>query len=197
MKHFFGATPDGRLYWTFVRTGGYDGTDVDLDADNPQSAHAQHLLSVYNKNQKTNETLDKIVVFECPCPPGSEEVCHCPSEKRLSAYCANGTLTDKPATQLYIDGVSVTNDTRLSRYPNSLFVIKLVADDPQSIPDGETAQVYSGAMLEDDVATMTFTNGETNTLTLRAPAQGITGSLAIIGRMVCKHNVHIKGFATT
>lgn len=197
MKHFFGATPDGRLFWSFIRAGGYDGTTVDLDANDPQDAHAQHLLSVYNKNMKSSETLDCIVVFECPCPPGGEATCNCAATKRLNSYCNAGTLTDKPTCQLLVDGVPTTNDTKLTRYPNSLFTIQLTADTPGTIPDGEVAQLYSRSMLETESATLTFTNDVTNTITLRAPAQGLTGSLNIIGRMICRHGVFVKGFSAT
>jgi len=197
MKHFFGATPDGRLYWTFVRAGGYDGTTVDLDDPNPQDPHALHLLSVYNKNQTANETLDCIVVYECPCPPGNDAVCDCASEKRLAAYCASGVLTDKPTTQMLVDGVVTTNDTKITRYPNSLFTVQIVADVPAEMPDGATCEVYSRSMLENEKVTLTFTNGATNTVTLRAPAQGLTGSLTIIGNMVGRHSLIVKGFAST
>jgi len=197
MKHFFGATPDGRLYWTFVRAGGYDGTAVDLDADDPQDSHAQHLLSVHNKNMRASETLDSIVVYECPCPPGNDNVCDCTSTKRLSAYCKDGVLTDKPTCQLLIDGVPVSNEVVLTRYPNSLFTAQLVADDPDSIDDDETATIYSQVMLETSSEVMTFSGGSTNTVTLRAPSQGLTGALSIGGKMVCAHRLFVKGFAAT
>lgn len=194
MKHYFGATADGRLYWTFVIAGGYDNTTCDLESDDPQCPHALHLLSVHNKNMKANEVLDHIVVFNCPCPPGNDAVCNCPSNKRLEAYSNGGTLTDKPACVLLIDGVDVAGESLITRAPNAMFTAQLVAD-PLDIEDGETASIYSHEMLEAGSAVMTFTNGATNTVTLRAPAQGVKGYLSIGGNMVCPHRLYVKGFS--
>jgi hypothetical protein len=197
MKHYFGATPDGRLYWTFVRAGGYDGSTVDLEDQNPQDPHALHLLSVYNKNMKASETLDCVLVYECPCPPGGQEVCDCPSQKRITSYCNNGVLTDKPTCKLLIDGVDTTTGTTVTRYPNSLFTAQLVADDPNDFQDGEVAYLYSTQMLETGQATLTFNSGQTNTVTLRAPAQGSRGYLSVAGIRVCYYSLYVKGFSST
>lgn len=198
MRHYFGATPDGRLYWTFTMAGGYDGTGVDLDAESPQDAHAQHLLNVYNKNMRADETLDCILVYECPCPPGNMDVCGCPPKKRVASYCVGGVLTDKPTCELLLDGVVVEGDNiTLSRYPNSLFTLQLREVVADSIPDAEVVNVFSSTMLEAGQADITFTNGSTNILTLRAPAQGTVGYISTIGRMICHHSLYIKGFAST
>jgi len=196
MKHYYGATPDGRLYWTFTTTGGYEGTSCDLESDNPQCPHAQFLLNNHNKNMHANETLDCIVVYECPCPPETG-VCDCPSTKRLSSYCKDGILTDKPTVNILLDGVPTTFGDTLSREPNSLFTIKLAAQDPLAIDDGETAELASQILLEAGSATFTFTNGVSNEITLRAPAQGLTGHLSVTGKMVCHYRLFVKGFSAT
>lgn len=193
MKHFFGATPDGRLHWSFIMSGGYDGTSVDLDAADPQDPHAQHLLSVYNKNMSGSETLDCIVVFECPCPPGGDATCDCPGNKRMSAYCENGQLVDKPACQVLLDGTPIAGETLATRAPNTLFTVQVVGD-PVDHPDGATVEVYSTSMLENNKVTLTFTGGQTNTATLRAPAQGAIAQFSVVGKLVCPTVMQIKGF---
>ena len=195
MKHFYGYTPDGKLWWTFVHTGGFP---VGCDLDDPECTDplVLHLLANYNVNQTHNETLQGIVKYECACDP-EVGICSCAPTKRLQAFSDNGTLTDKPDVTLIVDGVTVASDDTITKYPGQLFTLKVQADTPAEIPDDETADVFSAAMLETPQALLTFTNGISNELTLRAPAQGITGHLSVLGKLVKHHRIFIKGFATT
>lgn len=196
MKHYFGATADGRLHWTFVYAGGFEGTTCDLEAATPTDPLATHLLNVHNKNQTSSEVLDCVVVYTCPCDP-SVSICDCAPTKRLNAYCNSGVLTDKPLVDLVIDGITVTSGDTVTKYPNQLFTVKLVSQVVSSIPDGETATLATTSLSEAPLTTLTFTSDQTNEVTLRAPAQGVQGHFTIIGKMVCHYRVFIKGFAAT
>jgi len=200
MKHFFSYEPDGTLYQQVVIKGGFpDDCNIDDPAcTHPLSIHIREVQARLQAKPDNPWTHSGMVKFECPCDE-SEGVCGCAPVKRLDAFWCTDTdcLRDKPAIDVLIDGSPVAHDARITRYPNQLFTCKVVAETPSEIPDGAIATLWSAEMLEDGEITLTFTGGQSNEVTLRAPAQGITGKLVMLGLHVKVHRVFIKGFATT
>ena len=195
MRHYYGYTSSGKLWWTFVHTGGFPA-GCDLDDPTCTDPLVVHLLANYNVNQVSTETLQGIVSYDCPCGP-SVGICDCPPTTRAASYYDGTLLTPRPLVNVLIDSTIVSNNDNLTRYPSQLFTIKIQAVTPSEIPDGSTATVVSEILLEDGSETLTFTNGVTNEVALRAPAQGIKAHLFVEGDLVCPFRVFIKGFATT
>ncbi|MHA2063859.1 MAG: hypothetical protein ACXABY_05670 [Candidatus Thorarchaeota archaeon] len=196
MKHYYGYTPEGKLWWTFVHTGGFPA-DCNLDDPNCTNPLALHLLANYNVNQTHGETLQGIVNYTCPCPT-EVGICECVTTKKNLSYCdANGDLRAKPDVDVIISGSVVSHDSSITKYPSQLFTIKLQEVVPSTIPDGETATVTSEGLLESGQEELTFTSGVTNEVTLRAPAQGYTAFLTVVGNLIVFYKAAVKGFATT
>ena len=196
MKHYYGYTPEGNLWWTFVHTGGFpDGCNLDDPAcTNPL---AVHLRANYDVNQTHGETLQGIVIYDCPCP-AEVGVCDCTATKKNLSYCNDsGDLCDKPAVDVIISGAVVPHESTITKYPSQLFTIKLQEVVPSTIPDGETATINSDGLLASGTEELTFTSGITNEVALRAPAQGSTAFLSVIGKLVVLYRLSVKGFATT
>ncbi len=196
MRHYYGYTPAGKLWWTFVHTGGFPA-GCDLDDPNCTDPLVVHLLANYGVNQTHSETLQGIVKYDCPCDP-EVGICDCPPTKRALTFSdADGVMVDKPVTEMVISGSVVATDATITKYPSQVFTIKLQEVTPDSMPDGATATVYSDEMLETGLGELTFTAGATNEVTLRAPAQGVTGNIFIDGLMIIPSRAFVKGYVTT
>jgi len=193
MKHYYGYTSDGTLYWSFVNNGGFPD---DCHLDDPTCTHelSVHCRAVHNVNMTADEILDGIVVFECPCLP-SEGVCDCVSTKRQGAYYChvNSCLVDKPVTTVLIDNISVAHNSLIAKTPGVLFTVKLTS----TAPDGATACISQNALKPDnDPVDVTFLGGVSTEVTFRVPAQGVDGRLMIVGKYTDYIRITVRGFAT-
>jgi hypothetical protein len=107
---------------------------------------------------------------------------------------ATKTLKIKPLRSVVVDGEPVENRGVITRPPGTQVTVKVVA---AGIPDGETVKCTQKGTIDialEDEWTLTFQNGETETTTLIAPAQGTKGTLAIEGKLLRPLMFLLRGF---
>jgi len=199
MRNFFGYTTDGLLYWQLVKTGGFPaGCDLDdPSCTDPLAVKLRQKVAASN----VEHTLGGIVEFncDCSCTCGKQsgvcvcQVCGCPSDKKDSSYydIALGALVDKPNVTTVINSSPIENNSTTVLPPSSLFTVKL---EGASVPDGEAVTLYIDKLHANDNVTLTFTDGKTNEVTFRAPAQGLTGCFTMVSKYVTKFTAFVKGF---
>jgi hypothetical protein len=138
---------------------------------------------------------------------GIELLCSCP-EYDATCLCAidgvnnhyvedpEGTpvLTEKPPVTILVDNSPhpVNDPALINKPPGSWVNLKLEAN----IPDGhQIAFIKSDALLSTDDITLTFNNGSTESVLLKAPAQGLVGRIGGTSKYVSPVVVSILGWA--
>jgi len=197
MIHYFGYKADGSIGWTFARAGGFDGLDsCNLDDPNCTDALAKAMIASAMKSPNAEQMVG-IVKYECTCSPHEyvDRVCDCTSKAKDSSYVSvsERVLKTKPDSKLLVDGKEVKHGDVVVKEPGKLFTVKLLGD----IPDGSIAYLSHRMLLPtDEDRELVFNSGVSTEVTMRAPAQGLTGVIGILGPHVNRVKVFIKGFMT-
>ena len=98
---------------------------------------------------------------------------------------------------MQVDGIDVSADEVISRPPGTTAVFKLVGPD---VPNGEVVTAYTKGLADitegPNQFQLTFTNGETDTVTIYAPGQGIRVNLGVDGKRVRHQQFTFRGFGS-
>jgi hypothetical protein len=200
MRNFFGYNNDGELEWQIVRTGGFP------PECNPRNPDCTHPLSVEIRRHVMKSpnaaSFENIVEFncacecECGCTAGVCQcaVCSCTTTKiQNSFYCGvDECLKDKLATTVSINNSPVDNESTTVLIPSSLLTVKL---ETPGIPDGSTVTLQVDKLHADPTVALTFTDGISNEVTFRTPAQGSTGFFTLKSKYISQFSAAVKGFA--
>jgi len=191
MRHFLSVDASGAIIGMATRGGGF--TD-DHNLDDPSCMHPEALN--HRKLSARDPRFDRFVEYVCPCT--SEELnctCECPRDRASDHYADGSALVAKPALTVLIDGASVGDpigSTPHSRPTGSAVSLKLLAD----VPDGHQVIVRtsrSAAIIREETM-LTFSGGETGSLELKAPANGVTGLVAGASKYVRPFKVMVQGW---
>lgn len=161
---------DGRLASIVISDGPFP-IDYDIELLDPQNPLAKEA-----RNFHTEEipTLAGFYAFDCACPYVQGQFCSCSSDAQKMKYYDNGALIDKPQTKIIVDGVSMPTGSTVNMPPGSWVNLKLES----AVPDGHQITLHTrGAVLAIDDLVFTFTNGSTNSMLLKAPSQGLVGTI--------------------
>ena len=190
MRHYFKANTDGTVTGVATTDGGFT---EDLDLSDVLNQHPSVLS--HRAFAEEDEDFDNFYAWDCDCP--DEDVsCHCPYVRFSDYYVYNNALVEKTPLTVVLDDVaqpSLLPSAALDYAPGTPVVLKLRAN----VPDGTTVTVTprSAASIIQAPTELTFTDGETGTVSLRAPAQGTTGRVIGISKLVRQFAVAIRGWA--
>lgn len=187
MRHYIRYSTTGELVGVDVRSFGWaDGVDPN-DPDTTDKV-AKFLRS------RRSETQSHVgwVAYECPCPR-SRDACKCPHALIDDHHFNGHVLFPKPELTVLVNGLPAEQTTNV--VPGSDVAIKLLA----ATPEGHKVTVtpvagYIGELINAPEI-LTFSGGESNTLTVVAPQQGITGSVTGRSNYVRRFNVALRGWA--
>lgn len=189
MLHFLHYNIDGNIIGTESCAGGY-GPDCDPNDPSNESPHSAALREL-RKDIKDGAGW---VSYECEC---LTSFCHCAAMRSMDSYVVDGDLARKAIPTLWISGSQLqltTYKNPASRAPGSSLAVTIKAD----VPDGHQLELKNGKtvhILENDT-TLTFTNGQSQPVTLVAPAQGMIGSIVGKSKLVKQFGLNIRGWAS-
>jgi len=192
MRHYFGYRADGTLASVETYSGGWpQGVCMaDLGCDHPT---VTNLRAVRAQN---NPEIVGFVAYDCDCP-SDEETCDCINDK-FAGHCVNietKQFVAKPTTAVFVGGTQVLHGETVTRPPGAAVKLKVVSPDS---PDGATLSFATKGPVEislESQITLTFTHGETQEITLVAPAQGSKGTAFITGKLARPFAFSLRGFA--
>lgn len=194
MRHYFGYTITGEL--VTIEVYGPAGWPAGKCLANPD-CNADAVTSLKASRAIKNPEVVGFIPYDCPCDGATKLIkdCKCIGRKFANSYVdvVNKTLVEKPARTVQVDGEAVEDKAVLLRPPGTILNLKVVAP---GIPDGQTAtfiQRGSVNLLDADELTLTFTGGESNTVTLLTPPAGLRGDLWLGGRMVRPFSMGVRG----
>lgn len=190
MLHFLHYNLDGNVIGTESCAGGYT-TDCDPNDTNNESSHSVTLRDL----RKDVEDGAGWVGYDCECI--SSSFCHCAAMRAMDSYVVDGNLTRKAVPTLWVGGVQLhltTYKNPASKPSGSSFAVTIKAD----VPDGYQLELKNGKtvhILESDT-TLTFTNGQSQPVTLVAPAQGMIGSIVGKSKLIKQFSLNIRGWTS-
>ena len=188
MRHFMRVDADGRLIGVTIRVGGFDEDHALTD---PSCAHPLALDQWKAANTVPN--FDRFVEYVCSCD-SSVEICPCPHTCLVDNYAEGSVLTAKPALTVLVDDVPLPEliaTGPLLRTTGTTISLKLQG----SAPDGHQVTLKpagTAAIIPAEVV-LTFNGGETDTVSLTAPATGMSGKVFSISKYVRQFLVQLKG----
>ncbi|MGD9725485.1 MAG: hypothetical protein AB7L09_00370 [Nitrospira sp.] len=190
MRHYFKARTDGTIEGVATTHGGFNDA-IDLTDDLNQHPHAES----HRRFAVADPTFDRFYRWDCSCPD-EDKSCHCPHLRFVDYYVHNNALVEKVPLTLTIDGVdqpTARMSEPLDYPPGTAVTLTLKAN----VPDGTTvtATPTGRAAIARSVTELTFTNGETNPLVLRAPAQGTAGRVFGSGKLIRPFVTILRGWA--
>lgn len=190
MRHYFKVRADGSISGVAVTGGGF--TD-DLDLSDELNQHP-YVLSFREFAQQEEDFL-KFMRWDCPCPPEDED-CPCAHMNFVDFYYDGVALIEKVPITVTLDGVDQAEPrtTEPLDYPPGTSVTMTIR---AAVPDGTTVLVEprGRASILQSGELLTFTSGETNPVTLKAPAQGTIGRVIGGNKLVRQFSVSIRGWA--
>jgi len=178
-------------------TTDWEGEDPTEDSPPaPLGSHARNVRD-YLLGPDSPGTAIGLIEFTCACDALDADCPHV-QERVADYYVADpeGTpaLTAKPALTILVDDVShdPNDPTEIEKTPGASVTLKLQA----AVPDDTAVTLKrSGAALYGSDPVLTFDSGETNEVTLTAPAQGLVGELVARTLLVQPTIVRILGWA--
>lgn len=190
MRHYFKVNSSGFVTGVATQDGGFSD---DLDLADDLSQHPDVLA--HRGFAQADDDFDGFLRWDCPCPP-EEVTCPCPHKRFVDYYVENGALVEKVQLTVVVDGVEqpeAINATPLDYPPGTPVELKLRAN----VPDGTIATITprGRASIAKSTTEVTFTDGESEPLTLSAPAQGTTGFVTGTGKKVRQFSVALRGWA--
>jgi hypothetical protein len=186
MRHYLWHDNIGEIKGRSDGVGGFTGDPMDSGTTDPQA------LSLRNYFMTTIGLLGPIP-YDCPCDP-DDISCICSGPAFNDHYIDNGSLILKPSIVIKIDGNAVSSGAMIEKAPGSFVNFRLEAD----APDGhQVALRFEEAVLTTaQNPTLTFANGATESILLRAPAQGLIGRVGtVVDKQIGPVYVTICGWA--
>lgn len=172
MKHFVWHRTDGSIGGTFTMT---NGVPDDMDPRNEQTTHPAAKQA--HQDASSRMGFNGWVPYDCPCPP--KGMCDCLAERVRDSYVEDGTLRQKPALEILVDGQPYQPGTgHLSRPAGSTVEVMFRC----AAPDGHQATVQplqGPAVVLQAPTPVRFTGGLSQGLWLRVPPLGLTGGVGI------------------
>ena len=199
-RHYLWYDADGRILGISPGHYGWETDDLTpLDPDAPGGSHAmnvrEYMLDLPSAEVATlGFGLIGGVESPCACELGVE--CRCADDVYADYYVDTGgpTLVEKTALTILVDDVAhpTNNATPFARAPGSLVTLKVQG----ALPDGTQLTLgREGAITAQSDPVLTFTGGETNTVTLTAPGQGQVGGVVGISKLLRPVWVMLLGWA--
>lgn len=190
MKHFFFYDSNG-----LIRGHGQSlpGWGPDCDPNDPNTPC--ELGRALHQSQIVKYGYAGAVSWDCPCPyvpVGTDTNCTCYSEI-TDYYVENGALTLKPIVKVYIDNILVPNVSTINKTPGSWLNFRLEAD----VPNGHQLFFHTaGAALSvEEQLSVTFDDGVSTSILLKAPAQGLVGHIGNYDQYVRPVYLTVRGWA--
>jgi hypothetical protein len=195
MKHYLSYDITGKLVG--IHTHAHAGTKLggwpdDCRLDNPNCPNPTSKW--FRENIIGQNGVVGFIACECECSP-TERDCTCASEDFASKRVVGGVLVSKLEGALLKSGAIIQNKATLRAAPGSKLSMKIAC---VGVVDGSKLDVYQKGqvmVLETNPVTLTFTGGETEVFEVTAPAQGITGAIAVVSKDVIPISVSVVGWA--
>lgn len=194
MKHWLWHKSDGEVGGDSTYPGGWpaelDLNDVNETDSRVVQVRAHHVIM---------DDFAGFVAYECACPSGDVH-CGCAAVKMGTSRVNIGTglLEDRPAFTVLVGGANYNQGDVNDVTPGATVTLSLSG----TFPDGTKVDVSSVAGEADLIQTspqvLTFTGNVTNSINLTAPAQGLTGRVALqpqIATDTQRGAVSIRGWA--
>lgn len=183
MKHWLWYRADGSIGGEILLPGGHDVSHDMNDASEGAPQTVKDLRAIATEF----EGFHAFAPYECACP--SEDVyCDCSRQQCIGCYYDGAALVAKPTYELVLDNVVIpfvvgqgikANNTveTVDRVPGvtSQLKVRVKGDSPEAIPDGTSIFIHcvGAEVLAVNPTELQFTSGETPTVALVAPPQGM------------------------
>ena len=187
MRHYLRYDKNGELVGCDTRHGGWpDGAD-------PRDAGTQDLAAQRVRKKRGAGQFVSWAAYDCPCP-SSERTCLCPHGVLDHHYYNGVVIFPKPQLTVIVDGEPYGGE-ELRRSPGSTVSLRLVAATTEKHQVLLESVTKDHASLFEGSLALTFVGGQTNTVELIAPPQGVLGAATGRSKYVRKFNVLIRGWA--
>lgn len=184
MRHYLLVNTNGEVIGPATHPGGFSG---DLALSDPGCAHP--LVANHYKSAQKAPGFDRFVMYECSCPD-SDLDCQCVHARTSDTYADGHVLKPKPTLTVLIDDVPVAGQDPVPVSPGATVVLKLRS----AAPDGHQITVRPCGLVSILLTEtlLTFTDGETDGVTLTGPTHAMTGSVGGLSKYVPSFNVHLR-----
>jgi len=156
------------------------------------------VASLRKRRSANNPEVVGFIAYDCPC---SSALKRC-DENHCSSWLADNyvdvdtkTWAAKPAITVQIDGSDTPPDTVVSKTPITTVAFKVVGS---GVPDGATVTVNTKGPVDitdgPDEFELTFTDGQTDTVSLIVPGHGIKGRIVLHGKYSRPTLVYLRGW---
>ena len=196
MRHYFGYDLDGNLRsYESYGPAGWPTSHCLEDGECDEAA----VSSLREMRNKQNPEIVNWVLYDCPCDPAQGDLlrnCKCAGPKIAESYVDTNArvIRPKPIRTVVVDGQVVADREVVTAAPGTSVDFKVVC---HGLPDGEKVKCVQKGSVDitvEDEWEMTIANGETETKTLVAPAQGTKGYIMIGGTRVRPLTFGLRGF---
>ena len=199
MRHWFFYDANGEIKGHSVSYVGYDvggdPNDAGTTCAQCQNDRQHNLVEPGNVGAVAYDCPNPEVAVGLPNPDPCDPDCFIRAQ---TYYVTGGTLTAKPTVQMVIDGAAGVDIDPLNAYtvqktPGATVTFKLTG---ASVPDTHQVTLKMGGtgVLSPSDIVLTFSGGETNTVNLTAPSQGIEGGCYWTSQYVVGSALKILGW---
>ena len=173
MRYWLWYKADGEIGGEAIISGGWSD---DFDFNDPDTLD-ETALTIRNQLIAA-EGFHSFISYDCPCDP-SVEWCHCSTHRCADSRIEGSELATKPDFDILLDDIETDNLSVTDVSPGMPVSLKLSGN----IPDGVVVQVHNLKpvdLLQTSPADLVFAGGETNSVSLISPSQGMKGGVGIV-----------------
>tara|TARA_Y100001980_G_C14421334_1_gene212265 strand:+ start:121 stop:723 length:603 start_codon:yes stop_codon:yes gene_type:complete len=200
MRHWFFYDANGQIKGQSTSYIGYapggDPNDPDTTCSQCLNDRQHNLVGPGNVGAVSYDCPHPTQAVGFPTPDPCNPNCFVTSQTH---YVTGGVLTEKPTVQMVIDDgspvdIDPLNLHQITRAPSTNVTFKLVG---ASVPDAHEITLFmdGNAKVSPTDLVLTFSGGETNTVNLTAPTQGVEGGFYWTSQYVVGSGLLILGFA--
>ena len=187
MRHYFGYDNTGAIKSIEIITFGFTDEHrfTDPDCDHPVVAPIQA--------RRADIGVNSFIAYDCPCLP-EKRVCNCPHQKFSQSFVDNGSLVDRYTYDILLDDSPVNDGDTIINPPGTQLVLKL---SNSNAPDSTQVNLQDAAAVAalSENTSLTISGGESGTLNIYTPAQGMTACVVIYSDKMVVKKIYLKGFA--
>lgn len=200
MRHWFFYNADGEIKGQSVSYVGYmpggDPNDPDTSCPQCQNDRLHNIVNAGNVGAVAYDCPNPEHPTGIPSPDPCDPTCFVIAQTH---YVNGGALTAKPTVEMVIDGnpavsIDPLNAHKVQKTPGGNVSFKLVG---ASVPDSHQVTLVmsgTGVISPTDIV-LTFSGGETNTVNLVAPPQGLEGGCYWTSKYVTGSALIILGWS--
>lgn len=197
-------------HWLWYKTDGtiagahslWSSDGIDEDAIDPNDSETTNPYAVQMRDMHASDPDHSgWHEYDCVCVQ-ADGLCGHGADRAKDSYIDTDTLTTKPAVDMVVDTATEpvnTDESAIDKTPAATVTFKLKENVVDEVPDGTAVEVRCRGvdLYSTKTFTLTFTDGETNEVSLVAPPKGLCGHVDLGGqdnKLIDKIRLFIRGW---